>query len=59
MIKNYTGDILNFELAASLARSRGISVETVQIGEDITFSENKRGLAGTVLIYKILGAASN
>ncbi|KAL4512388.1 hypothetical protein ABPG72_005390 [Tetrahymena utriculariae] len=59
IIKNYTGDIINFELAASLARTRGVQVETIVVGEDAAFTENKRGLAGTVLLYKMLGAAAN
>lgn len=60
IIKNYTGDIINFELAANLARSAGIKVATLRVADDIVM-ENKqsaRGVAGTVLIYKILGAAA-
>lgn len=58
IIKNYMGDVINFELAASLARTKGIQVETIRVGDDIAFETNKRGLAGTVLLYKILGAAA-
>ncbi|EGR27676.1 hypothetical protein IMG5_191210 [Ichthyophthirius multifiliis] len=55
IIKQYTGDVINFELAASLARAQGIKVETIHVGEDAAFEQDKRGLAGTVVLYKILG----
>lgn len=63
MIKNYTGDIINFELASDIARSYGHKVMTLHVQDDIALEENetigRRGLAGTVLLYKILGAGSN
>lgn len=57
IIKNYTGDRLNFGLAAEQARALGYKVETVTIGDDIALGEDvkQRGIAGTVLIHKIAG----
>lgn len=57
-MKNYTGDVINFKMAAEIVRLKGINVEIIHVGDDIAFDENKRGLAGTVLVYKILGAAA-
>lgn len=63
IIKNYTGDIINFELAADIARSKGIKVKTLHVQDDVSLGEHqvigRRGLAGTVLLYKILGAAAD
>lgn len=63
VIKNYTGDVINFELASDLARSHGHKVMTLIVEDDIALGENetigRRALAGTVLLYKILGAAAN
>ncbi|KAG5510692.1 hypothetical protein GH5_06909 [Leishmania sp. Ghana 2012 LV757] len=62
IIKNYTGDILNFEYAVLQARARGIQVETVLAADDAVFGtedvKKRRGLAGCCLLYKILGAAA-
>jgi dihydroxyacetone kinase len=63
IIKNYTGDRLNFGLAAELARSEGIPVETVLVADDVALTasvENagRRGLAGTILIHKVAGAVA-
>lgn len=63
IIKNYTGDRLNFGLAAEIARSRGIAVETVVVADDAALSARgehagRRGLAGTVLVHKVAGAAA-
>jgi dihydroxyacetone kinase len=63
IIKNYTGDRLNFGLAAELVRGEGIPVETVIVADDVALSAStehagRRGLAGTVLIHKIAGAAA-
>lgn len=57
IIKNYTGDRLNFGLAAEQAKTLGYKVETVIVGDDIALGveRNRRGLAGTVLIHKIAG----
>jgi dihydroxyacetone kinase len=63
VVKNYTGDRLNFGLAAELARSEGIPVETVLVADDAALRhtvapERRRGIAGTVLIHKLAGAAA-
>jgi len=63
IIKNYTGDRLNFGLAAELARSEGIAVETVVVADDVALRETvprdrRRGIAGTVLVHKVAGAAA-
>lgn len=63
VVKNYTGDRLNFGLAAELARAEGIPVETVVVADDVALRdtvapERRRGLAGTVLVHKVAGAAS-
>jgi dihydroxyacetone kinase len=63
IVKNYTGDRLNFGLAAELARAEGIPVEIVIVADDVALAasvENagRRGLAGTVLVHKAAGAAS-
>lgn len=61
VIKSYTGDRLNFALAAEQARSMGHQVETVVVGDDIALPDNRfaRGLAGTVLVHKIAGYAAS
>lgn len=61
IVKNYTGDRLNFGLAAEMARSEGIAVEIVIVGDDVALreicpQEQSRGIAGTVLVHKIAGA---
>jgi dihydroxyacetone kinase len=63
IIKNYTGDRLNFGLAAELARAEGIAVETVVVADDVALRdtvepERRRGIAGTVLVHKVAGAAA-
>ncbi|GBR27759.1 dihydroxyacetone kinase [Acetobacter orleanensis NRIC 0473] len=57
VIKSYTGDRLNFALAAEQARSMGYQVETVVVGDDIALPDNRfaRGLAGTLLVHKVAG----
>lgn len=58
VVKNYTGDRLNFGLAAEQARQRGLRVETVLVADDVALPESAqpRGIAGTLLIHKIAGA---
>ncbi|XP_051820162.1 triokinase/FMN cyclase [Antechinus flavipes] len=60
IVKNYTGDRLNFGLAREQARAEGLPVEMVVIGDDSAFTSLKktgrRGLCGTVLIHKVAGA---
>jgi dihydroxyacetone kinase len=63
IVKNYTGDRLNFGLAAELARSEGVPVEMVLVADDVALAGSssaagRRGLAGTILIHKIAGAAA-
>lgn len=63
VVKNYTGDRLNFGLAAEIARSEGIPVEVVTVADDVALRDTvapdkRRGIAGTVLIHKVVGAAS-
>ena len=63
IVKNYTGDRLNFGLAAELARAEGIPCEMVIVADDLALSTGsdhagRRGLAGTVLVHKVAGAAA-
>jgi ATP-dependent dihydroxyacetone kinase len=63
IVKNYTGDRLNFGLAAELARAEGIAVDTVVVADDVALRdtvkpERRRGIAGTVLVHKVAGAAA-
>lgn len=60
IVKNYTGDRLNFGLAAEKARKLGYRVELVTVRDDISLPENPqpRGVAGTVLVHKIAGFAA-
>lgn len=63
VVKNYTGDRLNFGLAAEMARAEGIAVETVVVADDVALRDTvdparRRGIAGTVLVHKVAGAAS-
>ncbi len=64
IIKNYSGDVMNFEMAKDLAEMEGIAVESVIVDDDIavedsTYTAGRRGVAGTVLVHKILGAAAD
>lgn len=61
VIKNYSGDIMNFELAAEMAEMEGIEVDYVVVKDDVavedsTYSAGRRGIAGTVYVHKIAGA---
>ncbi|WP_047984215.1 dihydroxyacetone kinase subunit DhaK [Ornithinibacillus californiensis] len=61
VIKNYTGDVLNFEMAAELAEAEGIKVANVIVNDDVavedsSFTTGRRGIAGTVFVHKIAGA---
>jgi triose/dihydroxyacetone kinase / FAD-AMP lyase (cyclizing) len=63
IIKNYTGDRLNFGVAAERARAEGILVESVIVADDVALAgvrdhAGSRGLAGTVFVHKIAGAAA-
>lgn len=62
VVKNYTGDVMNFEMAAEMARDEdNIEVDYIIVNDDIavedsTWTQGRRGVAGTVLVHKILGA---
>ncbi|WP_127959210.1 dihydroxyacetone kinase subunit DhaK [Serratia microhaemolytica] len=63
IIKNYTGDVLNFETATELLHESGIAVATVLVDDDVAvkdslFTAGRRGVANTVLMEKLLGAAA-
>ncbi|HWD01475.1 MAG TPA: dihydroxyacetone kinase subunit DhaK [Amycolatopsis sp.] len=63
IVKNYTGDVLNFETAAELAAAEDLDVRSVVIDDDVavkdsTFTAGRRGVGGTVLLEKITGAAA-
>ncbi|SFO92611.1 dihydroxyacetone kinase, N-terminal domain [Amycolatopsis arida] len=63
IVKNYTGDVLNFETAAELAAAEGRDVRSVVIDDDVavadsTFTAGRRGVGGTVLLEKLVGAAA-
>jgi dihydroxyacetone kinase-like protein len=63
IVKNYTGDVMNFELAAELARADGMKIESVVIDDDVavknsTWTAGRRGVGTTVLAEKICGAAA-
>ncbi|WP_312180698.1 dihydroxyacetone kinase subunit DhaK [Arthrobacter sp.] len=63
IVKNYTGDILNFETAAELAQVEDIQVRTVVVNDDVAvedslYTAGRRGVGGTVLLERIAGAAA-
>ncbi len=63
IVKNYTGDIMNFEMAADLARGQNIEVESVVIDDDVAvkdslYTAGRRGVGSTVLAEKLCGAAA-
>lgn len=63
LVKNYTGDIMNFEMAAELAQAEGIEIATVVINDDVAvqdslYTAGRRGVGATVLAEKIGGAAA-
>lgn len=63
IVKNYTGDIMNFEMAAELARAEGIEVEAVVTDDDVAvkdslYTAGRRGVGVTVLAEKLCGAAA-
>ncbi|SFO71369.1 dihydroxyacetone kinase, N-terminal domain [Halolactibacillus alkaliphilus] len=60
IVKNYTGDVMNFDMAKEMAEMEDIQVASVLVDDDIavedsTYTAGKRGVAGTVLVHKILG----
>lgn len=61
VIKNYTGDIMNFEMAGEMAEGEGIKVAKVVVNDDVavedsTWTTGRRGIAGTVFVHKIAGS---
>lgn len=63
IVKNYTGDVMNFDLAADMARAEGLQVESVVIDDDVavkdsTWTAGRRGVGATILAEKICGAAA-
>ena len=63
IVKNYTGDVLNFETAAELAEAEGTQVRSVIVNDDVAvedslYTAGRRGVAGTVAVEKIAGAAA-
>lgn len=63
VVKNYSGDVMNFEMAAELLAADGVATETVLVADDVavedsTFTSGRRGVGATVLVEKICGAAA-
>ncbi|MDO8144543.1 MULTISPECIES: dihydroxyacetone kinase subunit DhaK [unclassified Isoptericola] len=63
IVKNYTGDVLNFETAAELAEAEGIEVASVLVNDDVAvedslYTAGRRGVAGTLVVEKVAGAAA-
>ena len=61
VIKNYTGDVMNFDMAKEMAEMEGIKVESVVVNDDVavensTYTAGRRGIAGTVFVHKLAGA---
>ena len=61
VIKNYTGDVMNFEMAGEMAQMEGIKVAQVVVNDDVAVKDSlytvgRRGVAGTVFVHKIAGA---
>jgi dihydroxyacetone kinase-like protein len=63
VVKNYTGDVLNFEMAGELSEAEGVETDYVVTNDDVavedsTYTSGRRGIAGTVFVHKICGAAA-
>ena len=63
IVKNYTGDRLNFGLAAEIAHAEGLNVEVVVVSDDVAGAHaaehvGRRGIVGTVLVHKVAGATA-
>src|ERR671928_1349813 len=61
IVKNYSGDVMNFEMAADLGKDAGIEVQSVVVDDDVAvkdslYTQGRRGVGGTVLMEKIVGA---
>ena len=63
IVKNYTGDVLNFETAAEMAQAEGVHVRSVLVNDDVAvedslYTAGRRGVGGTVLVEKIAGTSA-
>ncbi len=63
IIKNYSGDVMNFEMAGEMAEAEGIKVANIIVNDDVavegsTYTVGRRGIAGTIFVHKIVGAAA-
>ena len=61
VVKNYTGDILNFEMAIDMAKDEGVDADYVVVNDDVAvkdslYTTGRRGVAGTIFVHKIAGA---
>ena len=61
VVKNYTGDVMNFEMAAEMAEADGVKVKYVVTNDDVAvkdslYTKGRRGVAGTIFVHKIAGA---
>ncbi|MGM0285703.1 MULTISPECIES: dihydroxyacetone kinase subunit DhaK [unclassified Enterococcus] len=61
IVKNYSGDIINFDMAKDLAEMDDIEIDSILVDDDIavegsTYTQGRRGVAGTVLVHKIIGS---
>ena len=61
IVKNYTGDVMNFEMAVDMAKDDDIKADYVVVNDDVavedsSFTTGRRGVAGTILVHKIAGA---
>lgn len=64
VVKNYSGDVMNFDMAKDMADMDGIKVKSIVVDDDIAvenslYTQGRRGVAGTILMHKILGAAAD
>ncbi|MCI6285163.1 dihydroxyacetone kinase subunit DhaK [Selenomonas sp.] len=61
IVKNYTGDVMNFEMAVDMAKDEDIKADYVVVNDDVavensSFTTGRRGVAGTILVHKLTGA---
>ena len=61
IVKNYTGDVLNFEMAIDMAKEEGVNADYVIVNDDVAvkdslYTTGRRGVAGTIFVHKIAGA---
>ncbi|MGY4688354.1 dihydroxyacetone kinase subunit DhaK [Salibacterium sp. K-3] len=60
IVKNYSGDVMNFDMAAEMAAAEGIDTEQIIVKDDVAVENeaDRRGVAGTIFVHKIVGAAA-